>query len=134
MGGRKGARETVLKILYRFDFLKEGKVEEVIEEEIKGKNVDRKYVEEMVTGILSHKSEIDGEINRISKRWKVEKMNPVDRNILRIGCYELIFKADIPPKVSINEAVELAKKYGTEKSSAFVNGILDRLAKELQKT
>jgi N utilization substance protein B len=134
MGGRKGARETVLKILYRFDFLKEGKVEEVIEEEIKGKNVDRKYVEEMVTGILSHKSEIDGEINRISKKWKVEKMNPVDRNILRIGCYELIFKADIPPKVSINEAVELAKKYGTEKSSAFVNGILDRLAKELQKT
>jgi N utilization substance protein B len=134
MGGRKGARETVLKILYRFDFLKEGKVEEVIEEEIKGKNVDRKYVEEMVTGILSHKSEIDEEINRISKRWKVEKMNPVDRNILRIGCYELIFKADIPPKVSINEAVELAKKYGTEKSSAFVNGILDRLAKELQKT
>jgi len=134
MGGRKGARETVLKILYRFDFLKEGKVEEVIEEEIKGKNVDRKYVEEMVTGILSHKSEIDGEINRISRRWKVEKMNPVDRNILRIGCYELIFKADIPPKVSINEAVELAKKYGTEKSSAFVNGILDRLAKELQKT
>jgi len=134
MGGRRGARETVLKILYRFDFLKEGKVEEVIEEETKGKSVDRKYVEEMVRGILSHKSEIDGEINRISRRWKIEKMNPVDRNILRIGCYELIFKADIPPKVSINEAVELAKKYGSEKSSAFVNGILDRLAKELQKT
>jgi N utilization substance protein B len=134
MGGRKGARETVLKILYRFDFLKDGMVEEVIEEETKGKNIDKKYIEDMINGILNHKSEIDEEINRISKRWKVEKMNPVDRNILRIGCYEIIFKADIPTKVSINEAVELAKKYGSEKSPAFVNGILDKLAKELQKT
>jgi N utilization substance protein B len=134
MGGRKGARETVLKILYRFDFLKDGRVEEVIEEETKGKNIDKKYIEDMINGILNHKSEIDEEINRISKRWKVEKMNPVDRNILRIGCYEIIFKADIPTKVSINEAVELAKKYGSEKSPAFVNGILDKLAKELQKT
>jgi len=134
MGGRKGARETVLKILYRLDFLKGDKVEEIIEEEIRGKSLDREYIEEVIKGILNRKSEIDEEINRFSKRWKIEKMNPVDRNILRIGCYEIIFKGDIPPKVSINEAVELAKKYGSEKSAAFVNGILDKLAKELQKT
>lgn len=134
MGGRKSAREKLLKILYRFDFLEKGKIEEVIEEEVKDKNVDREYIQEMVNGILTHKSELDAQINRISNRWKVDKMNPVDRNILRIGCYELIFKADIPIKVSINEAVELAKKYGGERSPAFVNGILDKIARELQKT
>lgn len=137
MGGRRAAREAVLQALYRLDMLNRKvageEIDRVVEEAISRNVKDMEYFRDVLKGVLEHMEEIDALINRISTRWKVDKMNPVERNILRIAGFELIFRADIPPRVTMNEAVVLAKKFGSEKSSSFVNGIIDRMAKELQK-
>lgn len=79
----------------------------------------------LIKGVLENKPHIDSLIERYSSNWKISRMGCVDRNILRIAAYELLFCHDIPPKVSINEAVDIGKLYGTEESGAFINGILD---------
>lgn len=79
----------------------------------------------LIKGVLENKPRIDSLIERYSSNWKISRMGCVDRNILRIAAYELLFCPDIPPKVSINEAVDIGKLYGTEESGAFINGILD---------
>lgn len=79
----------------------------------------------LIKGVLENRPRIDALIERFSSNWKINRMGCVDRNILRIGAYELLFCPDIPPKVSINEAVDIGKLYGTEESGAFINGILD---------
>jgi N utilization substance protein B len=81
-----------------------------------------------VRGVQLEKAVIDGLIQRTSTNWKLERMARVDRNILRLAVYELLRRPEVPVKVTLNEAVELGKKYGSEESSAFVNGILDRIA------
>lgn len=87
----------------------------------------RAFFQTLVTGVRAHKSEIDDHIVLVSSNWKLSRMNCVDRNIIRIALYELLYCKDIPPKVAINEAVDIGKKYGTEKSGAFVNGVLDSI-------
>ena len=89
----------------------------------------RKYTEMLVHGTLQKKSEIDALIERYAENWEMRRMACVDRNILRLSAYEILHVGEIPLKVAINEAVELAKRYGEEDSSKFVNGILDRIAK-----
>lgn len=89
------------------------------------------FVERLVQGTISHLVSIDELIARCSLHWKVGRMGMVDRNILRLSAYELAFEPDVPSRVTLNEAIELAKRYGTEDSGAFVNGILDRIAQEL---
>ncbi len=86
----------------------------------------------LVNGIVAHRPEIDGAIERFSAHWKLHRMSGVDRNALRIGVYELLYCPEIPPKVSINEAINAGKRFGAEDSGAFINGILDsvRLAIE----
>jgi transcription antitermination protein NusB len=81
----------------------------------------------LVEGVASHLEELDALIVRYSEHWRLERMVAVDRNLLRLAAYELLYQSGIPPKVVINEAVELAKRYGTEVSGAFVNGILDHI-------
>ncbi|NDY43054.1 transcription antitermination factor NusB [Dissulfurirhabdus thermomarina] len=88
------------------------------------------FARQLVTGVRTHREAIDGLLKRCAKRWRLERMARVDRNILRIGAYEICFSEDVPPKVAINEAVELAKRFGTEASGAFVNGILDAVLRE----
>jgi len=85
---------------------------------------------ELARGVLDCQDLIDQRLVEVSEHWRLDRMSVVDRNILRLGTFELLFRADIPPKVSIDEAVELAKEYGDEKSGAFVNGILDVLAEK----
>lgn len=87
----------------------------------------RAFFQTLVAGVRAHKSEIDDRIVNVSSNWKLSRMNCVDRNIIRIALYELLYCEDIPPKVAINEAVDIGKKYGTEKSGAFVNGVLDSI-------
>ena len=89
---------------------------------------------ELVNGVMNHKPQIDAIIERFSNNWKISRMSCVDRNIIRIAVYEMLFCRDIPPKVSINEAIDVGKKFGTEESGAFINGILDsiRLAMETE--
>ena len=81
----------------------------------------------LVNGVLETKGEIDTLIERFSKNWKIHRMSCVDRNVMRIAVYELLYCDDIPPKVSINEAVDVGKKFGTEESGAFINGIMDSI-------
>lgn len=89
------------------------------------------FVERLVRGTLGHLRALDEMIARCSLNWKVPRMGIVDRNILRLSAYELAFEPDVPSRVTLNEGIELAKRYGTEESGAFVNGILDRIAQEL---
>ena len=91
------------------------------------------FAKEILEGIKSHAADIDALIEQHSHNWRLDRMQRIDRNVLRIGVYELKFLDDVPKKVTINEAVELAKTFGNEASSAFINGLLDRIAATLNK-
>ena len=88
---------------------------------------ERPFFLELVKGVISTLSQLDPVIERFSKNWRISRMSPVDRNIMRIAAYEILFCKDIPSKVSINEAVDIGKKFGTEESGAFINGIIDSI-------
>ena len=136
MGVRRRAREAALKALYSIEYEIAGSSEEdrargldllwthVLElnDETRGFSVG------LVDGVLSNIDEINELITQTSKRWKLERMAVIDRNILRMASYEITKREDIPVKVSINEAIEIAKRFGSSESAAFVNGILDRIA------
>ncbi len=135
MRKRTLAREFALQILYRMDVTHDSDEvsldnfwaahsEENIEEAVK------KFTAELVRGVAKNLGEIDKKITQFSANWQLTRMPVVDRNILRLSCYELVFRDDIPPKVSINEAVELAKKYSGLESGKFVNAILDKIKQE----
>jgi N utilization substance protein B len=118
---RRRARELILKILYRKDFV----------DQLEGvEKVPDPYAREAICGIEAHQAEIDRIIGERAQGWRLERLHSVDRNLLRLAIYELLYRDDVPAEVVIDEAVELAKKYGTEKSPAFINGILDRVLKE----
>lgn len=129
MGLRRAGRELALQILYARDA---GKLDlrEVLRGFREGIPADeniREFAEELVKGVMQNQEEIDGAIKTCSKNWALGRMPKVDLNIMRLAAFELLFRADIPKKVSINEAIEIAKKYGDKESPAFVNGILDEL-------
>ncbi len=91
----------------------------------------RQFAEELIRGTLEQRAVIDEKIQKYTEHWELGRIAAVDRNILRLAIYEMLFRDDIPPVVSINEAVEIAKLYSTRESGAFVNGILDRLKLDL---
>lgn len=136
MRSRTRARELALQFLFQVD-VQGGEYREALEpfldEALVGKpgGADaRAYAVRLVDGVLEHRAEIDGLIRDAARNWGLERMAGVDRTVLRLGCYELLHEADVPVKVSLNEAIELAKRFSTESSGAFVNGILDRIRKE----
>lgn len=88
------------------------------------------YARFLLSGISKEKRKLDGYIEKASEHWKLNRITYVDRSILRTAIYEMLFSSDVPPKVAIDEALELAKKFGTEESKDFVNGVLDRVLKE----
>ena len=118
---RRDAREAVLKLLFQQDFMSEIDEEDMPTDE---------YVVALMDGIKEHSAEIDAVIQKRSEGWTLDRLYSVDRNLLRLAIFELSYGEDIPAEVVINEAVELAKKYGTDKSPAFINGVLDRVHKE----
>jgi len=133
MRRRTLAREHALKILYQFDIIKRP-MEAVIAsywqaEETRDQEIIS-YANLLAVGVSGHIQDIDQKISDYATNWQIRRMAIIDRNIMRIGLYELKHTTDIPPKVAINEAVELAKKYGDLESSKFVNGILDRIHKK----
>jgi N utilization substance protein B len=101
--------------------LRDGWTEKMLSPEI------RDFTTALVTGVIERRDEIDACIQECSTNWSLERIGMVERNILRFAIYELCFLPDIPPNVTINEAVEVAKKYGTDEAPAFINGILDRV-------
>ena len=129
MGRRRQSREAALKLLYALDITR-ADVKEVVRtpwaEALMSDNI-RDFTTTLVTGVIQCRDEIDAFIQECSTNWSLERIGLVERNILRFAIYELCFLPDIPPNVTINEAVEVAKKYGTEEAPAFINGILDRI-------
>ncbi len=129
---RRKAREFALQILFQLDIRKEKPSASVLktfwaehdpDEEVKA------FAEEIVKGSYKHRAKIDSQLHQCAKNWSLERMAVVDRNVLRMAVYELLYRLDIPTSVTINEAIEVAKKFGTDDSGAFVNGILDRVAR-----
>jgi N utilization substance protein B len=131
---RTKARERALQALYQIDVAATDLDEalarfwpsfEPVEKEV------REGAEELVRGVANHRREIDEAIEEVSTNWRMDRMAKVDRNVLRLAVFELRWRSDVPVKVCINEAIELGKKYGSESSAAFVNGVLDRIAAAL---
>jgi len=91
------------------------------------------FADPLIRGVLEHREKIDDEIQKHARNWSLSRMAAVDRNVLRLATYEMLFREDIPPIVSINEAVDIAKKFSTQDSGKFVNGILDQIRKELMR-
>ena len=131
MRKRTKARECALQILYTVDICK-GDSAEVLEKYWIENQEDLQVKEfslELVNGTLDRVNDIDTLISQYADNWRIERMAVIDRNISRITTYELLYVIDIPPKVSINEAVDLAKKFGDDESGRFVNGVLDKINK-----
>ena len=132
MGVRRRAREIALQVLYQREFNRM-EFQEALNlfwnnfEVLKGA---RDFSERIIRGIEQHQEDLDRIIEQYSSNWKIDRMAHVDRNILRIAVYELLYCDDIPPKVAINEAIDIGKKYGSEDSGAFINGVLDRVKSE----
>jgi N utilization substance protein B len=135
MGPRRRSREIALQILYQLDITR-APADEAIR--LYYENFDapppvRPFAELLVQGVSLYRSEIDQLLTSASAHWRLERMSIVDRNILRMALYEMVHCTDIPPKVSINEAVDLGKTFGSEESSAFINGVLDHILLDLKK-
>jgi len=132
---RRITRESAMKLLYQFQ-LRDDDIEEQISlflDETEGlENLDKEFFLDVIHGVINNKEEIDGLIQTHSKGWKLERMPKVDLAIMRLAVYELKYRKDIPMNVSINEAVELAKKYGGEQSKNFINGVLGKIVTKLQ--
>lgn len=130
---RRKGREIALQILYQCDWNTIEDIDKVIMEYATGLASEAipeddpalAFGRTRLQGVLTHKAEIDSILKKNAKHWRLDRMARVDKNILRIGAFELCYCPDIPPKVAINEALELAKKFCSGESSAFVNGILD---------
>jgi transcription antitermination factor NusB len=134
MGSRRRARELAIKVLFHLEFTP-GDPEEVFQlicENFGSSKSVRSFSRELVLGVCANRRELDRLISRASEHWRLERMSKVDRTILRLGAFEILAMKDIPPKVSIDEAVELGKIYGTEDSGGFINGVLDNIYNNLK--
>jgi N utilization substance protein B len=127
---RSQGREAALTALYQLDLsgeLGDASVEPPIRDEEAPLEDARAFAKTIVAGVRKHVSDLDVELETVAINWQVERMAVIDRNVLRIGAYELLHSADVPAAVAINEAVILAQKFSTKDSGAFVNGVLDRI-------
>ncbi|MFA4983837.1 MAG: transcription antitermination factor NusB [Candidatus Omnitrophota bacterium] len=135
MRKRTQSREFALQLLYQIDISGDKDCDAALnnlwERQEKDTAADVKdFAAELFRGVVANLKEIDSRIAQYASNWQIGRMAVVDRNILRLASYELIFRDDIPPKVSINEAIELAKKYSGPEAAKFVNGILDKVKSE----
>ena len=133
MGIRRSSRELALKFLYQFE-LNEGDLDEQIKlflERNSSQEDVESFMKELVVSLIDKMEEIDEIIQKFSDHWVLDRMTVIDRNILRMGTCELLFIFSTPPKVVINEAIDIAKKYGNEDSPEFINGILDKVYNEI---
>lgn len=132
MRKRTKARECALQMLYQIDITSdkpEASMMSYWADNPQPQDI-MEFAAKVVEGTLAQKEDIDNLISKYAENWTISRMAVVDRNILRMAAYELLYSPDIPPKVSINEAIDLAKKFGDAESGKFVNGILDRIHKE----
>jgi N utilization substance protein B len=135
MGARRRARECALQLLYMWEFHRQTNDfdTEPIWAENQEDDATRQFAETIVNGVIENIEDIDNIIKSASLNWRIDRMAIVDRNILRIATWELLKVMDTPLKVVLNEAIELGKKFGSEDSSAFVNGVLDKVGSLVRK-
>lgn len=138
MANRHLSRSIVLQTLFEWDLndIDKKSISDVLErnvEEFASNKTDAPFIEKLLDGVLSKQPELDQVIEKAAPDWPIDRISPVDRNILRLGLYELLFadRSEVPAKVAINEAIELAKQFGGENSSRFVNGVLGAVYKEI---
>jgi len=135
MGLRRQARECAVQWLFQYDVITQHNPQmapssmAAFPSMIEITPDAKPFAEQLVQGVLEHLTELDELLQRVADHWSVDRMAVVDRNVLRCAVYELLYLDEIPAKVTINEAIEIAKRYGSEESGAFVNGILDRIIK-----
>ena len=132
---RKNAREKAMTLLYQME-ISQSSAEEVLNDfyennEIKLSTEDIDYIKDCILGIEKNLKVIDGYIEKYAQGWKLNRIAKVDISIMRLAIYEMLNRKDVPNPVAVNEAIELAKKYGTDNSAAFVNGILGKVIEEL---
>jgi transcription antitermination protein NusB len=135
--GRRQAREWVVQFLFQTEFNPED-IEQALEdfwndEEKTPLDRDRDYVNEVIRGVIAEQVKIDRTLKRYTANWDIDRLGILDRIVLRVAVYEMLFRDDVPPVVSINEAIEIAKAFSGQKSARFVNGVLDRVQKELDR-
>jgi transcription antitermination protein NusB len=132
LGKRRKAREFALQVLYQGNIAKQGmgQTSAQLWRHFSPEQEQDAFAEQLIRGVLEHGEEIDRLIVQSSEHWRLDRMSIIDRNVLRIALYELLYCPDIPPKVTLNEAIDLAKQFGSEESGSFINGILDRIQKE----
>jgi len=132
MGKRRTGRELALKFLYQTEFNPDSPDSELdtFFERTKVSEEIQNFTQALVKNLLSHEKEVDELLKKISANWAPDRMAVIDKNILRLGICELLYDSTTPPKVVINEAVEIAKKFGTEESPDFINGILDKIFRD----
>ena len=144
MGKRRSSRETALQFLYQVDSVSGGSCPRPsrLRSDFESfcllhhEAADREVLEFaflLCRGVAENIDAIDGILNGCSEHWRVSRMSMIDRNILRLSAYEIVFLSDIPLPVTINEAVEVAKEFGSETSAAFINGILDKIGKSMDR-
>jgi N utilization substance protein B len=136
MGKRREGREAAVQFLFQDDLNKTDSeaLPEALEEFWKLRESSartRQFASELIRGVLEYHDAIDERIKRVTANYELHRIAPVDRNILRVAIYEMLHTSEVPPVVCINEAIEIAKRFGSEDSGRFVNGILDRLKEEV---
>ncbi len=138
MANRHLLRTVALQSLFEWDFNnRQGSIDEIVQHaisEFAGGAEDTGFANELVQGVIDHIDEIDAIIVKTAPEWPIAQITVIDRNVLRLGIYELMFAKQIPPKVAINEAVEMGKRFGGESSGKFVNGVLGTLFKDINTT
>ncbi|HEV3211149.1 MAG TPA: transcription antitermination factor NusB [Chthoniobacterales bacterium] len=137
MGKRREGREVALQLLFHWDLnLQEMPQEKDLELFWGLCNVipgTRSFATTVLNGVIANQATIDSKITRYTANYELKRISAVDRNILRMAIYEMLYSADVPPIVAINEAIDIAKKFGTEESGKFVNGVLDRVKLDLDR-
>jgi len=130
MTRRSRGREVALQVLYQLEQntgMPPEDVQRFLARRLLGDKPLCEFTEGLIAGIKEHQPRLDELISQVAENWRIDRMAAIDRNILRLGAYEMLLRPEVPAKVAINEALELAKRYSTAQSSRFVNGILDRL-------
>ena len=135
VSGRRETREWIMQFLFQLDFNPEP-VDIALKDFWEGKDPNERektYAEEVIKGVVQHKDELDDRLSQYAKRWDSERMGAVDRTVMRVALFEMLYRDDVPPVVSINEAVHFAKDFSSFQSGRFVNGVLDRIRRELDR-
>ena len=132
MGKRRKSREFALQTLYQWNVTQRD-VHQILDQlraHFSPEEVRDEFAEKIVLGVLEHCSHLDQVIEASSEHWRLDRMSLIDRNILRIATFELLYCSETPPKVILNEAIDLGKRFGSDDSGSFINGILDRVQRE----